>query len=87
MALHEIITDRLVHYYWTEKWYGDFQGIVEYLGDMVREYSTPRDAKIVGIMAVITLALLVGIKSVNFMRQPRKGDTFWKRLFNKEDDE
>ncbi len=87
MAWHEIITDHLVHYYWTEKWYGDFQGIVEYLGDMVRDYSTPKDAKIVGMLFVVVICITIGKRTVDFMRQPRKGDSIWKQLMNKEDDE
>lgn len=87
MAWHDLFTDSLVRFYWLEKWYGECQGIVEYLGEWVREYSTPEDAKAVGILFVIVICMTVAVRTVNFMREPRKGDSIWKQLFNKEEDE
>jgi hypothetical protein len=78
-------TDGLARYYWLEHWYGDCVGIVEYLGEWVRDYSTPEDAKKIGLCAVIVLAMLVGWYGAEFMKRPKNGDTIWKKLFNKEE--
>jgi hypothetical protein len=87
VAWYELFTDSLVRYYWLEKWYGDCVGIVEFLAEWVREITTPRDAKIAGILIVITGCVCVAIRTVDFMKQPRQGDSIWKQLTNKEDDE
>ena len=87
MAWHDLITDPLVRHYWLEKWYGECQGIVEYLGEWVREYTTPEDAKVAGILFVIVICMTVAIRTVNFLTRPREGETIWQSLFNKEDKE
>lgn len=80
-------TDSLARWYWFKHWYGECQGIVEYLADLVREYSTPQDAKAVGICFVIVIALAIGLKGAELIRKPDEGETIWKKLFNKEEDE
>jgi hypothetical protein len=80
MAWHEIITDRLVRHYWIEKWWGDTKGIVEYLAEWVRDYTTPEDAKVAGICFVILISLTIAIRTVDFLRKPAKGETIWESL-------
>lgn len=82
MAWYEIITDPLVRYYWLEKWYGDCKGIVEYLAEWVREYTTPEDAKLAGICFVILICATVAVRTANFMREPAKGETLLDKLKN-----
>jgi hypothetical protein len=76
----DLLTDPLVRYYWWEKWYGDTKGIVEFLAVWVRDYTTPADAKMIGIMFVIVIALLIGWRGAEMLRQPIKGETLWYHL-------
>lgn len=82
MAWHELFTDSLVRHYWLEKWWGDTKGIVEYLAEWVREYTTPEDAKVAGILFVIVICITIAIRTVDFMRKPAEGETIWEVLKN-----
>jgi len=78
------LTDSLARYYWIKHWYGECQGIVEYLAEMVRDYSTPDDAKAVGICFVIVIALAIGLKGAELVRKPEEGESIWKKLIGKD---
>ncbi len=92
MAWTDIITDPLVRHYWIEKWWGETKGMVEYLAEWVQDYTTPEDAKVVGICFVILIAVTIAVRTADFMRKPAEGETIWevlkKGFFNgKEEDE
>lgn len=78
----DILTDALVRHYWLQKWFEGTKGIVEYLAEWVREYSTPEDAKAVGICFVIIVCLMLGFKGAQFLRKPLKGETLLDALRN-----
>jgi hypothetical protein len=80
MAWHDIITDSLVRHYWLEKWWGDCKGVVEYLSEWVRDYTTPEDAKLAGIGFVVVICITLAIRGVEFLRKPAEGETIWETL-------
>ena len=63
---------RLEWYYFMKQWYGDCVGIVEYLGEYIRQNSHLDDIKKIGYLASVLIIMLIALKAGEFLKNPNK---------------
>ena len=83
MDVWDIITDPLTRHYFYEEWYKGTKGIVEYVAEWVRDYSTTQDTKVIGILGIMTLAMIVAWKWKEIIPQPKPGENIWDVLIGR----